>query len=493
MKVLLVFLLLRPSLSIITADDLNCKTQILQFYGLGGLVQPTSYEVLLKQLNVNHCPGIEYSCCSYVDFKLTKTNWDMKVESIKRYLTKMFRIIQKMAVLQGSLLQISSFNKGKESRYCKEVDDTFFNNPVHYDEIYFYLQNSLEAFAFMQRGFYCAICDAKNHQYLALMRGSTRKVAVIDIKFCNDLIFFFREFIMFKVYFIDPLIVNTNYLLNCHENTDKYKYEFEYLTSYQMIESCVEKGENCEFVCKEFRFGGASELFVGKIKKFYEFFKNVEKVITDFNPAIKAEIDKEFIIDEDDYPHEFFTDESNDNDSDSHSLLKDFNLTNFEINIEAKGINLFDTSDHSNYFLTNARTRGSVVKNFGLQQPGDGELSTTNSIDSEISEDSEGSIANSSVISTYKEENDWEQKHEREKIQQDPNAPSKAEMSTLELERDRLEKEMAMEIKMRGSLDLENGVGGENFNAMLNLPVKEKDGSGIITPILVLLVLLMCK
>ena len=278
MKLVIGFLLFKLGIAVFTVEDMPCKTQILQFYGLGGVVQPTSYEKILQQLNADFCPGIEYSCCSYTDFKLSKTLWDTKVDGIKSYLTKMFKIIQKTAMLQPSLLHIASVIRDKPSRYCREVDSTFFNNPIRYDEVYFYLQNALEAFAFMQKGFYCAICDAKNHQYLALEMGNTRKVVVMDLKFCNDLIFFFREFIMFKVYFIDPMIVNTNYLLNCHEDTDKYRFEFEYMTTYQMIERCVEKGENCEYVCKEFRFGGSSELFVGKIKKMYEFFKNVEKV-----------------------------------------------------------------------------------------------------------------------------------------------------------------------------------------------------------------------
>ena len=197
---------------VVKIGDLSCKPQILQFYGLGGLMEPTPYSTILHHLNSNHCPGIEYSCCSHTDFDLATEMWEEKVHSIKRYLSKMYHIIQKVTLLQPSLLNIASTVQGKPSKYCREVDSTFFNNPIHYNEIYFYLQNSIEAFAFVQKGFYCAICDARNHQYLAVDVGSARKVAVMDVKFCNDLIFFFREYIMFKTYFLDPLIVNTNYL-----------------------------------------------------------------------------------------------------------------------------------------------------------------------------------------------------------------------------------------------------------------------------------------
>ena len=90
-------------------------------------------------------------------------------------------------------------------------------------------------------------------------------------KMCNDLIFFFREFIMFKVYYLDPLIINTNLLFNCYEDTDEYKYNFFYNTTYHTIEDCVEKGLDCEFVCKEFKFGTTSDLFVGRLSKYYKF------------------------------------------------------------------------------------------------------------------------------------------------------------------------------------------------------------------------------
>lgn len=59
---------------------------------------------------------------------------------------------------------------------------------------------------------------------MALDRGYTRKVNQISKDFCNDLIFMFREFIMFKIYYLDPLILNTNLLFNCHEDQDIYEY-----------------------------------------------------------------------------------------------------------------------------------------------------------------------------------------------------------------------------------------------------------------------------
>ena len=103
---------------------------------------------------------------------------------------------------------------------------------------------------------------------------------------CNDLIFFFREFIMFKVYYLDPLIVNTNMLFNCYEDTEEYKYNFFYNVTFHSIKNCLEEGEECEFLCKEFKFGTTSDLFIGKLHKYYEFLNNIEKVLKKYDPEI---------------------------------------------------------------------------------------------------------------------------------------------------------------------------------------------------------------
>ena len=79
------------------------------------------------------------------------------------------------------------------------------------------------------------MCDQENHQFLALEEGYTRRVNVISHKFCNDLIFFFREFLMFKVYYLDPLIVNTRLLFNCYEDKDLYDFNLFYNSTFASI------------------------------------------------------------------------------------------------------------------------------------------------------------------------------------------------------------------------------------------------------------------
>lgn len=78
--------------------------------------------------------------------------------------------------MQSSVLHIAAEVRKKDTDRCKEIDFTFFNSPINYKEVYFYLENALESFAFMQKGFYCMICDQSKHKYLALEYGYTRRV-----------------------------------------------------------------------------------------------------------------------------------------------------------------------------------------------------------------------------------------------------------------------------------------------------------------------------
>ena len=78
----------------------------------------------------------------------------------------------------------------------------------------------------------------------------------------------------------------------------------------------MDKGEECEFVCKEFKFGGTSELFLGDLEKYLAFLDKVSALLMKHHPELKNDPsldiknpDSEFYIprDEvDDKAHRFF-------------------------------------------------------------------------------------------------------------------------------------------------------------------------------------------
>ncbi len=389
-------------------------------------------------MNNNYCPKINYSCCTRQDFAKTQRLWDKKARDIKKYITKLFRVIQKITVYQSSLLNLANEVKQRETDNCREIDFTFFNSPIKYSEVYFYLENALEAFAYLQKGFYCMICNAENHEYMAIEMGFTRRVNVISHKFCNNLIFFFREFIMFKVYYFDPLIVNTNLLFNCYENEELYDFNLFYNTTFQNIESCVEKGENCEYVCKEFKFGTASELFIGKLSNYYEFLERIERVIQKFDPNVTfedKEISSEFFIEDKMYNEEFFLDTEQVISEQNYFVLKDYNMTQFEINVEEEGINLFDVSIESNFFLTNALTTSIAEKNYGTKNPGqDNEINGGNKLDSYTNENDIPESFQKVNIVLVKQEETEELEREKTRIEESENNPDSSDLLKLSID-----------------------------------------------------------
>lgn len=48
-----------------------------------------------------------------------------------------------------------------------------------------------------------------------------RLVSIMSANFCSNIINHFAEFIFYKVNYVDPLIINTNFLMNCYYSTDE--------------------------------------------------------------------------------------------------------------------------------------------------------------------------------------------------------------------------------------------------------------------------------
>ena len=47
------------------------------------------------------------------------------------------------------MIDLAAHISKKNTPMCREIDLTFFNSAVKYDEVYIYLENALESFAFM--------------------------------------------------------------------------------------------------------------------------------------------------------------------------------------------------------------------------------------------------------------------------------------------------------------------------------------------------------
>ena len=342
-----------------------CKTQMIQFYGLSGLSHSIPYEFIQSVASEDFCPGLQQSCCTSEDFILTRQYWNDSAKKIKVYLSQIFKILQKISMLQGSLTQFMPRIQSKNTARCRKIDSTFFNSPIRFDEMHFYIQNALEAFAYLQKGFYCMVCDPNKLANIALTVHYNRFWLQLSPKSCDDIVFFFREFIAYRLYFFDPLILNLNYVLNCiHDNDDVY-FDTRYEASYQAVNDCLINHNYCWKLCKEIRIGGSTNLFVGQLNEYKKILKYMKEVMLDLGHT--PLIDEIEILDENpasvwfELPDDIII-------LNNMNVIKDVNITRAEIIFTDGGFDLFDNSVSSNYFLTDGSNMDEVKLHYALFQ-----------------------------------------------------------------------------------------------------------------------------
>ena len=323
-----------------------CLQQMLQFYGFEGFASPQSYQDLKDSLSTDYCPGISSSCCTRSDFASSASRWAAQAQNIELYLSTVFKVMQRVAGVQSSLVQLMAAVQAKGTPRCKRVDATYFVNPVSLDDLYFYLRNALEGFAFAQKGFYCTLCDSKQHAFLGVESGYGQRSAVVSAKFCTDLTAYFKEFLSYKVYFFDPLLINMNLALNCLDDSNNNYFKLEYDAFYQDIDGCLQGNGRCDSVCKEFRFGGSSKLFIGRLADYFDALAKAEKLVGRMGQQTSADTDSDVgslaAVQQDFFASSTLT-------SKQAASLKEFNATNFKIIVSDDGINLFEVATNSNY------------------------------------------------------------------------------------------------------------------------------------------------
>ena len=99
---------------------------------------------------------------------------------------------------------------------------------------------------------------------------------------CNSLTNVFSEFIMYKVNYIDPLILNSTFLMNCYNDTDTYTYDFQYDINFEDINLCIQEGGNskaCLKLCQEYKIGEISDMFIGNLAQLEIFNENLDDIL----------------------------------------------------------------------------------------------------------------------------------------------------------------------------------------------------------------------
>ena len=128
------------------------------------------------------------------------------------------------------------------------------------------------------------VCDASAHAYLFQHDGNSN---IISHSFCKQLIFFFREYLLYKVFYFDTLIENIVGLEKCYYNSIGHNYkphklERKYKAVISTLEKCINSGIECDFVCWDFKFGTSSPLFIGDIKELKMIIKRIKLLMKIF-------------------------------------------------------------------------------------------------------------------------------------------------------------------------------------------------------------------
>ena len=80
----------------------------------------------------------------------------------------MYKAIKRVSSMQDSFISVGTrlLKYKKDIEVCGNINVGLFNQSMNHQDLFFYMENAIEAFVFLQKGFYCMACDAEAHSYL---------------------------------------------------------------------------------------------------------------------------------------------------------------------------------------------------------------------------------------------------------------------------------------------------------------------------------------
>ena len=332
-------------------DGAACNTDILTYYGLQGASTPADYNSQLSDIGTNYCPGITSSCCSLQDWDNTATLWNTLSANIIIILKQYFNLLQNMSIVQQSILPYLPNLQNTPMKTCRQIDESFFKAPIKFDQVHFIIKTAFETFALLQRGFYCTICNADNHQYFSAGDPYQRLMIGVDNSFCPVIIDLMRDFLSFKVFYFDPMVINMNSVIDCSDGIERSYFDNSYRVNYTQITNCLANNQNCDAICNEFRFGSTSNLWIGKLSEYKKTYSQFIRVLQKYDPTFQPPAND--ALDEGDISSEFFSQVT----LDPRFGPLNGNLSRFDILLQDGGISPLDIASISGYLYVDASSR----------------------------------------------------------------------------------------------------------------------------------------
>ena len=323
----------------------SCNSSVLNYYGLKGLLVSMSYAPMAGKVEVDRCPKIRNSCCSLADWQTLETVWEESSKVITDTLTQLYSVMQAGISIQTSIIKLLPKLISMSGKACKQIDVSFFAGLPPFDLVDFQLTTAFQTMAQLQKGFPCLICDADAHSYFNFGVDYNRYILQVSQSTCTSLMKYFHDFITFKFYYFDPLMINLNQVANCAGGSEDSYFDNWFRSTYQTINDCLLHQDNCEDVCAEFALGTTGNLFAGDLKRYNSVLTNLQKKL-----ALVGEFNVELLEQEpvESPRNEFFTSGIG-----PSAVYASGNLTRYSMVFMDKGIDLFSYASQSKYTFGN--------------------------------------------------------------------------------------------------------------------------------------------
>lgn len=335
-SLLLLFLTINQSKS----KSIRCDSDILRYYGLKGLVISMPYQPFIAQIDQNNCPHLDHTCCSPDDFNTIAESWKRISITITNEMTQFYEIIQNANEVQSSLISILPKLLGKSYPSCKQINLSIIKGQMPFDQINFQIRNAIQVMAYLQKGFLCTLCDAESHPNFTFGNEYDRKLIKIDRSVCTNLMHYFKDFLHYKFYYFDPMIINMNAIISCANEEQKIVFNNAYKSDYKVFNDCFNHDLGCDDVCAEYRLGSSGNMFIGNLERYRFTLKELKKVIDTFTGTslnfINEDIDKNL-------NREYFSQQEVD------AKYSRGNLTSYDLVFMNGGINIFQDALDSEF------------------------------------------------------------------------------------------------------------------------------------------------
>jgi hypothetical protein len=342
--------------SAINNSNMECNSKILQYYGLEGISAPLNEKIQDQAVVKRYCRDIQNSCCTNEDFIQTKTLWNHNIQRVKKYLTKTYRIIQKIILTGPSLKGLVKLVKEKDPDMCgTDIDVALFDFSIEPTKIYDFFKDSFETMAYLQKGFYCSICDQYYQKYFMVKKDYDSNNLVISHNTCKNIIHRFRNFLEFKTRELEPFVENAYKLFSCSDKTKTYSIDIESEVSYNEVYDCINNGVNCTSICTQFRVGGMSDLFMGMLDEYEEFYENYLEFLKKIGADKFGEEAGVIIPDYTLKTRDFFEVDRIDTEE-FEKVLNGHRISEMGVMVADEGLDLFEIAKSSEYIIQDYET-----------------------------------------------------------------------------------------------------------------------------------------